>query len=94
MDHQTEKAIKAVFILREAKFQYIHDLGRLLTELANAGVSVPKYLLQADQLTRYAVIARYPGRSPPVTKAQHARGVRIAERVINWAERQIRKKFP
>ncbi len=89
-----EKAIKAVFILHGAAFQYVHDLGRLLTDLATTGVSVPKYLLPADQLTRYAVMARYPGLSSPVTKSQYARAVRIAERVVNWAERQIRKQLP
>lgn len=89
-----EKAIKAVFILHGATFQYIHDLGRLLTSLAAAGVSVPKYLLPADQLTRYAVLTRYPSLSSPVTKSQHARAARIAQRVLDWAERQIRKQYP
>ena len=87
---QAEKAIKAVFLKHRAPFPYIHDLGQLIKKLAAVGVRVPKYLLSADRLTRYAVATRYLGFSQPVTKAQHARAVRLAQSVVNWAERQIK----
>jgi HEPN domain-containing protein len=89
-----EKAVKAVFILNGASFKFVHDLGQLLKGLSAAGVKVPKYLLTADRLTRYAVLTRYPGFSAPVTKTQHTRAVRIAARVVAWAERQIRAQYP
>ncbi len=43
-----EKAIKAVFMAHGLTFPYIHDLGRLLTVLAQAGVRVPQYVQEAE----------------------------------------------
>jgi HEPN domain-containing protein len=85
-----EKAVKAVFIHRAVPFPYTHNLGQLLKGLAIAGVRVPKYLLPANRLTRYAAETRYPGTFKPVTKVQYQRAVRMARRVLGWAERQIK----
>ena len=89
-----EKAIKAVFMAHGLTFPYIHDLGRLLTVLAQAGVRVPQYVREADQLTRFAVDARYPGLSSPVTQREHRRAVRIATGVLRWATRQVERLCP
>jgi HEPN domain-containing protein len=85
-----EKAIKAVFIRHGLSVKRIHDLRQLLTILAGAGIRVPKYLMAADRLTRYAAETRYPGFSPPIRKLEYQRAVRIARRVLEWAERQIK----
>ena len=84
-----EKAIKAVFIRRDVAFPYIHNLGDLLKLLARNGVKVPKYVWLAQELSPFAVMARYPGLAAPLTKLQHKRAVRIAEGVLRWAERLI-----
>jgi HEPN domain-containing protein len=84
-----EKAIKAVFIHHGQAFPYVHDLARLLTLLAGTGGRIPQYVRQADRLTRFAVEARYPGVSGPVTQRQYRSAVRIAEAVLRWAERQV-----
>jgi HEPN domain-containing protein len=89
-----EKAVKAVFMAHGVTFPYIHDLGRLLTVLVQAGVRVPKYVQEADQLTRFAVDARYPGLSSPVTQREHRRAVRIATRVLQWATREVERLCP
>lgn len=86
-----EKAIKAVFIHRSVPFPYVHDLKRLLSLLARHRLKIPKYVWAAQELTPFAVEARYPGHAPPVTKRQYRRGLRIAEGVVRWAERQIAK---
>jgi HEPN domain-containing protein len=70
-------------------FPYIHDLDELLQWLERSGLKIPKYVRQADELSRFAVETRYPGLADPVTKRQHRRAVRIAEAVVRWAERQI-----
>jgi HEPN domain-containing protein len=93
-EQAAEKAIKAVFMALGLAFPYIHDLGRLLTLLAQASVRIPKYVQEADQLTRFAVDARYPGLSSPVTKREHQRAVRIATRVLRWAIRQVDQICP
>jgi HEPN domain-containing protein len=89
-----EKAIKAVFIAHGLTFPYIHDLGRLLTLLARAGLRVPKYVGESGRLTRFAVEARYPGLSGPVTKSDHRRAIRIATSVLRWATRQVERCRP
>lgn len=89
-----EKAIKAVYLAYGLTFPFVHDLGRLLTLLTQAGVRVPKYVAEADRLTRFAVDARYPGLSSPVTKSEHRRAVRIATGVMRWATRHVNKRCP
>jgi len=74
-----EKAIKAVSIHRGVTFPYVHDLTRLLRVLEQSGLKIPKYVRQAEELSRFAVEMRYPGLAGPVTKRQHRRAVRIAE---------------
>ena len=89
-----EKAVKAVFVAHGLTFPFIHDLGRLLTLLEQAGFRVPKYVREADRLTRFAVESRYPGLSAPVTKREHRRAVRIADGVLRWAGRQVARRRP
>jgi HEPN domain-containing protein len=84
-----EKAIKAVFIHRGVPFPFIHDLDRLLQLLVQNGIKVPKYVRDSKELTRFAVVTRYPGFSGSVTKRQYRRAIRIAESVVRWAERLI-----
>jgi HEPN domain-containing protein len=84
-----EKAIKAVFVERGETFPYIHDLKRLIRLLERNGVTIPKYLREADELSRYAFETRYPGPDSFVPQREYRRAVRIAERVLAWAERQI-----
>jgi HEPN domain-containing protein len=86
-----EKAVKAVFVHRGTRFPYIHDLDELLKRLEQGGVKIPKYVREADELSPFAVLTRYPGLVRPVSKRQHRRAVRIAEAVLRWAERQIGK---
>ncbi len=57
----TEKAIKAVFVGRAERFPFIHDLEKLLGLLDQNGQSIPKYVWQAEKLSRYAAVTRYPG---------------------------------
>lgn len=86
-----EKAVKGVFVHREVAFSYTHDLKKLLKRLERGGVKIPKYVRQADELSPFAVLTRYPGLVRPVTKRQHRRAVRIADAVLRLAERQIGK---
>ena len=84
-----EKAIKAVFIERGEPFPYVHELKELLQKLERNGLKVPKYVWEADELSDYAELTRYPGNVGPVKAREHRRAVRIATAVLRWAERQI-----
>jgi hypothetical protein len=55
---------------------------------------VPKYVNESDRLTRFAVEARYPGLSGPVTKRDHHRALRIASGVVRWAARRVKARYP
>lgn len=80
-----EKAIKAVLVCRQIRFPLVHDISQLLTRLEQAGERVPRPVLQAERLTRFAVETRYPGMAEPVTRNEYERAVRIAEAVLQWA---------
>lgn len=85
-----EKAFKAVLVDRKARFPKTHALADLLTLLAKAGVDVPEEVREATLLTPYAVEARYPGLWEEVSAEDHAEALRVAERVLEWAETLIR----
>ncbi len=85
----TGKAIKAVFVGRSEQFPFIHDLEKWLDLLERNGQSVPKYVRQAEKLSRYAALTRYPVLAVPVTERDWRRAIRIATAVLAWAERHI-----
>jgi HEPN domain-containing protein len=80
------KALKAVLVQRGARFPKTHSLAELLTLVQNAGIEVPAEILEATLLTPYAVETRYPGLWEEVTPADHQEAVRVAQRVVQWAE--------
>ena len=84
-----EKAIKAVLLKKGVAFPYVHDLARLLTLLGEAGEEIPEAVRRAEDLTRYAVVTRYPGLAEPVTEAHYQEAVARAEAVVQWAEERI-----
>ena len=81
-----EKAIKAVFTGRGVEFPYTHDVGRLLSLLEEAGDTIPEEIRQAEILTDYAWVSRYPSAVPPVSVQAYADAIRMAETVVRWAE--------
>ncbi|MFP3975770.1 MAG: HEPN domain-containing protein [Dehalococcoidia bacterium] len=81
-----EKALKALLIDRGVTFPYVHDLADLITVLEQAGEAIPEVAKEAGRLTRFAVVARYPGLGEPVTYQEYQEAVAIAERVVRWAE--------
>jgi HEPN domain len=58
----------------------------LLDELESQGLDIPERVRQADQLSVFAVQARYPGFSTPVSQAEFEASLRLAEAVVAWAE--------
>ncbi len=56
-----EKALKALLIVRQIEFPYVHDLVKLVELLEGSGQKVPVAVREAARITRYAVVTRYPG---------------------------------
>ena len=84
-----EKAVKAVLVAHKVDFPYVHDLAHLLSLLEGTGTVVPEAVRQAEELTPYAVLTRYPGMVRPVTEQDHRRAVKVAAAVVRWAEEQL-----
>jgi HEPN domain-containing protein len=85
-----EKAIKAVYKKHDMTFRYTHDLGELLADLMDNGISIPPDVEAAQILTAYAWEARYPGLSEPVTLEEYQEAVQQADDVVRWAESIIK----
>lgn len=85
-----EKAIKAVYIKKEMRFRYTHDIAKLLTGLAATGLALNEEIKLAADLTSYAWESRYPYIGEPVTEEEYREAVRLAETVVAWAEGLIR----
>lgn len=81
-----EKAIKALLIRRGVQFPYVHDLAQLLTLVERSGLPIPDNVRQAERLTRYAVMARYPGLEPRVNPSEYAEALTQSTEVLRWVE--------
>ena len=57
--------------------------------LKEIGTVVPKAIHRANELTPYAVLARYPGIARPGTERDRERALEIAEAVVRWVEEQL-----
>lgn len=84
-----EKAIKAVLVHRSVDFPKTHDIGRLLTLATEAGVPAADDLQGAAALTPFAAAGRYPTSWGDTDEAEYRDAVRLAERVVRWAESVI-----
>jgi HEPN domain-containing protein/predicted nucleotidyltransferase len=84
-----EKAIKAVMIRRDIEFPYVHDLGQLLNVLQENGEEIPSGLWPSRDLTRFALMDRYPGSRPEPTDEEYREYLSIVEAVVRWAEERV-----
>jgi len=54
-----------------------------------AGQEVPEFIRQAERLSKFAVFTRYPGIGPPIKEKEYQQSVKIAAKVVMWAEKII-----
>jgi HEPN domain-containing protein len=85
-----EKSLKAVLLQEGVEFPFTHNVQALFDLLATE-LQVPPQILHAVVLTRHAVTTRYPGEMEPVTEDEYRQAIRLAERVVQWAEEIIRR---
>ena len=81
-----EKAIKAVSLHLGLQYRFIHSIEALLADLP---MEPPDDVVQAAQLTMYAVESRYPEALPDVTETELAQAIELARSVVEWAEQHI-----
>lgn len=75
-----EKYLKAYLVSLGVDFPYTHNIARLV-ELCAAPSPWTGILSDAEELTPYAVTARYPGEDEVVTQEEAVRAIEIAARV-------------
>jgi HEPN domain-containing protein len=75
-----EKHLKAYLVFHAIDFPFSHNLRRL-SELCPAQTNWAEELRDADELTPYAITARYPGEDEEVGEVEARRAVEIALRV-------------
>ena len=89
--HQAvEKAIKAVLLDHKVPIIKSHNIGALI-KLLPEDVQRLAELKEAISLTDYAVLSRYPGDLEPVTEKEYKEALKLAKKVVAWAERSISK---
>jgi HEPN domain-containing protein len=72
-----EKYLKAYLVFKGVDFPYTHNISRLL-ELCNEHGGWAETLQDAEELTPFAITARYPGIEEEVTKEEALRAIEIA----------------
>jgi HEPN domain-containing protein len=75
-----EKHLKAYLVFHAIDFPYTHSLSRLL-ELCAERAPWAEQLRDAEELTPYAITARYPGEDEEVREDEARRALEIAARV-------------
>jgi len=85
-----EKYLKAYLVFHKIDFPYTHNISSLL-DLCAAKADWTETLRDAEELTPFAVTARYPGEDEEVSKKEALRSVEIAscvQRVVRDALKQ------
>jgi HEPN domain-containing protein len=89
-----EKYLKAYLVYHRIDFPYTHNISRLL-ELCEENSRWPEKIYEAEELTPFAITARYPGEDEKVTKKEALRAMDIATKVRQTVRRTLKKEgFP
>ena len=86
-----EKYLKSYLVYHNIDFPYTHDIGKLLKWCEEKADWTGK-IRQAEELTPFAVTARYPGIGKSITKRQALRAVKIASQARNVIRRALIKE--
>jgi len=86
-----EKYLKAYLIYYRIDFPYTHNIAQLL-ELCPDKQQWGTSLEDAEELTPFAITARYPGEDEPVNELEARRAIDIAEDVRTTVRSALLKK--
>jgi HEPN domain-containing protein len=87
-----EKIIKAYLTLKKVRTPKSHDLELLVSEVAKVNPELAKLILQAKNLTIYAVTYRYPdAERKPLTISKVKRAIKIAEVIFQECLESMKK---
>ena len=84
-----EKGLKGLLIYYNVEPEFTHNIGILLDELEKF-ISIPQNIKETINLTKYAVITRYPGEYDEITKKNYQESLNIAKDCLEWIEKTIK----
>jgi HEPN domain-containing protein len=85
-----EKTLKGLLIYYGVDPEYTHNIGLLLNELEKF-TEIPENIKLATNVTKYAVLTRYPGEYDEITKENYEESIKIAKDCLEWTEKIIKK---
>lgn len=85
-----EKALKAVLVYRQVDFPKTHDVQALLSLVERSGSALPEPLWDAERLTTYATVMRYPGAGEVADENRYREALALAVQVVRWANEAMR----
>ena len=89
-----EKYLKAYLVFHRIDFPYTHNISRLL-ELCEENSRWLGKIYEAEELTPFAITARYPGEDEKVTKKEALRAMDITTKVRQTVRKTLKKEgFP
>jgi HEPN domain-containing protein len=83
-----EKGLKGLLIYYGVEPEFTHNIGILLNELEKI-IEIPDNIKKATNLTKYAVITRYPGEYDEITKEGYIESIEMAKDCLEWIENTI-----
>jgi len=86
-----EKYLKALLVFHRIDFPYTHNISRLI-ELCPMSEAWKSSVIDAEELSPYAISTRYPGEEDEVSKQEALRAIEIAEQVRNLVRKALMKK--
>lgn len=89
LQQSVEKSLKALLVHHNIKFPKTHSISALLTLLQENSVNLPEKILDAAELTKYAIETRYPDNYIEITEKDYEEAVQMAEYVYEWVKIQI-----
>jgi len=85
-----EKAFKGFLIYFNDEPEFTHNIEALLVELEKF-IEIPTHIREAIDLTKFAVLTRYPGDYEEITKDKYEKAIKIAQECLDWVEQTITK---
>ena len=89
-----EKAIKALLVQNDLRFEKTHDLEILIARATPVAPGLSQLLDQADRLTPYAVAYRYPGEQLVPSGEEFAAALSAAEEIFGVIESLLSPESP
>ncbi len=89
-----EKALKALLMSQDVDFPLTHSIGRLLELVESIGIEIPETVLQAAELTEYAVSARYLGELEELRQQEYEEALEKAIKTFEWVKKIIKNEVP